>query len=1542
MLKRIFLLLSVVLLTASLVQAQKITEFSADSGEFLDQFEKFMTSSKQSKMEDAFEAFEDLYKAGSFTEGELNTIRTTSNTMLGLKMKASPYFLRYVDCLLVLKTVENGGEHFIRWHKILDQILGGIKNRKLKPYQEFLGFSVNFFQKKALRYSKSGVSWYTNNANYTLKYENDVPVIEYQKLDLIGKRKKDSIIIHETSGSFYPVAKIWKGKGGKSIWKKEEKGEEAFCELGEYEFEINKSLYEVKEAKLHYPALFPNQIIVGSLRDKILTQNKATEGSYPRFESRDSILAIDNIGGDLSYVGGFRLHGSTVYGFGSKVNKARISIRDQSNKVAYRGASELFVIRKGEKIVGKGVRSTIYFGQDSIYHPSVNLKFDIANKDLSLYRGKRGSDRNPFFNSLHQVNIDAENIDWLMNRDSIVIGKKSLSFGKGGKKATFESLKFFDEGDYQRLQNISTINPIATMKLVADQEGTNFLPAELIAKKLNPRFDVSSIQSLLYDLVSKGFIDYNSDKEMVELKDKVAHYADASQKKVDFDYLRIISKTDDTNAVFSLKDNSIMTNDVKNVEFSQTQKVALKPTNDQVILQKNRNMEFDGKLFAGYTTIQGKDFHYDYDQNEITLDSVRYWDFFIPTEAKDKNDNPISVSIASRVEHSTGVLLVDAPNNKSGNEDIPMFPSYNTTGPSYVYYDYKETKNGAYKRDSFYFELDKFNFNGLDAYTRDDLTFRGNMVSANIFPKFKEVIVLQEDDDSFGFETNTPAEGYPNYMGKGNYKGKIFLSNKGFLGNGNLTYLGASIDSEDIVFEPKRFQSTAEQFNLDEDRTGDPQYPQTLGLDVKIDWKPYKDSMYIRTKEKPFELFKDNNHTLKGALILTPGGLKGDGLFNWDKANMNSKLFSFGAYSTYADTASLKIRTFGSDDLAFDNENLLCDVDFDQQIGRFKSNIDSLMTTMPYNKYQTSLNEFTWNMKEETITFESEENKLGNFLSIDPNQDSLSYQGKTAFYDLKNNELKIGGVPFIQSCDALIYTETGDVEIKSGGIMTTLNNAKIIANTKSRYHVINRATVNVRGKKLYEASGFYEYNIGDKKQEIEFANIIGQRIGKGNSSTKETATRATGEVKEEDHFYIDHKTEFRGKISLNAKSKNLQFDGFARLDADKLVGKQWFSVSSEADKNDLAIEYDVPKNYDGSPLRTGLFLSKQTADLYPSVMMPLTFRKDRVILEAKGMIVESEQSKKKKKKKKKEEEEEDEFGFIKEKEEETVKSKGLFKYDKAADQFMFGDSLKIATGAARGNKLTFSNRTGAVTAEGTFSIGSGLDYVKVKSAGVATTQFKVEGDSSGIAPPVKLDLMAMVDFVIPDKLIKIMINDIKSSSFDAQNVSFKKNKTFEKALPELIDDTRLLARTIGAFKADDFDIPKKGFGSTIFFSQLVMKWNPEYQSFVSTENKVGVGAINGQTINKMLTCHVEFKMPSNGDDRVYIYIKSPSENYYFFGYKQGVLSTVSNNQAYNDEVLNLKKKEKAIKMDDGELYEIQEVNQSSASMFVNRAKEARK
>ncbi|MEM9848204.1 MAG: hypothetical protein AAF847_09970 [Bacteroidota bacterium] len=1506
--QKIIPVLFLLLFSLMSLNAQRSFEvFSENPPEFLSQLKEYMSLSQRAEDEEVYQTFEDLFKTGLFTEEETKTIIFTSNRMLGLRMAANPFFKDYLSCLSIVKTqIENSETELSTWHEVLNQTLDGILNKKTKIYSKFLKFSEGFYQAGVLKGANRGTSWSTRQSVHLMKYDNNMPYIEFESTDLVAVRLRDSIQIRQTSGQYFPALEKWVGKGGIVRWNDRflDLEQDVYAEFPDtFSIRMNTSLYSVESAKLRYPAYFGDKLITGKFEDKIVSDSK--DADYPKFESNKKILEIDNIGQGIYFVGGFRLNGLTVYGYGTKDSRANLKIYDdKEERLVYEGLSERVIIKRGEFLLGKGVESTIFFQQDSIYHPAVDIRFNIDDKTLQMTRGQKGTGENPFYSTVHQMNFDAENIHVYFRQDSVEIGKKGIAFDTK-PKVYFESLKFFSEGEFLRTKGISDYTPIEIIAVTSEREGTKVLDAELIAKRINAKNTRESIRGELYELVAGGFIDYDDEKHKIYVKDKLLHYAKASKGKVDYDPLKIVSDTDDVNATLNLKTSEISATGIKAIEFSRKQKVAVLPDSTNVKIRKNRDMNFDGKLFAGFSTITGKGFDFEYDRYLINLDSVDFFDLYVPTGELDEKNQPVALSLGSRVEGLNGVLLIDAPSNKSGREDISIFPSFQSKKESYVYYDKPAIQSGVYKRDSFYFELDKFSFNHLDRFTARDIKFPGSLYSFDIMPAFEETLLVRDEDQSLGFIHPTPETGYPLYQERGNYAGVVDLSNRGMIGEGDLTYLGATVYSDDIIFRPYQLTASAKTFDHAENRTDEVQTPKISGLDVAIDWRPYKDSMYVKTKEKPFELYQAGLHTLDGTLILTPGGIKGIGKLDWDQAVMNSPLFAFGANNVKADTTTLKIKAEGGAETALSTVDMNASVDFDEGQATFAANSEKAITKLPYNRYETSINSFAWDMNAEEVRFQSDASKLGAFLSVHPDQDSLRFRGQSAFYDLKNNELQIAGVPHIVSADAFIYPDSNKVTVLPEAVITTLENARIVADTVNKNHVINRATVNILGKRVYTANGFYEYNIGDKKQEIEFSEIKGEPVGKGKYKDKRVATRATGTVAVEDSFYIDLKTEFQGTISLSSDSKALFFDGFARLDEPQLPQRQWFRLRSEGDKEDLVIKYNEPKNQEGIPLETGFFLSKETGIAYPSMMGMLAFRKDRALLPVKGMM----------------------------------------RLDPARDEFIFADSSKMVNlDALTGNKLVFSNKTGKIQGEGKFDIGSGLKYIDIEAAGLMQTEM-VPVDSGGILPnyQVDADFMATVDLILPDKLIDIIIKDLRSAAFESQAINFIKEPNFyRKAASELFPQNKETMMAIQEVNRGSLNLPAKFNTHTFVFARLPMKWNAEYQSFVTKGSKIGLVSIKGELFNYVYKGYVECRMPSNGDDRLYIYLESPTGNSYYFGFKQGILSITSSNTAFIQAAEALKAKEVILKMDDGETYEIQLVSPGISNMFINRVKAAQK
>jgi hypothetical protein len=1502
---KISLLLWLVLLTTQFVAAQA-AKFGDNPTEFVPKLKEFMNANKRPDMEESVKVFEKTVALNLVSPDEMVRIMKMSNTMGALNLSAHPYFKLYMNAV---SAAQNDADTtlFLKWHTFAEQAMATAERGKTKPVQQFLEFSADFLEHRAFKTGESGsVTWKIKGGKFAFSFENNVPIVRCENTSVIGLRKQDSVIIQQSSGVFYPYEQIWKGEKGKVTWERHGLDSTVYSLLGKYQVEVTKPIYKCAEAKLFYPLYFENKAIDGRFEDNV-TPDKTSQTQFPQFESFNKKLRISKIGDGIQYDGGFQLRGLAVYGYGEGQERALLTIFNKKRQKVYTGLGNLFIIKHEESIVAEGVESTMFMDGDSLFHPAVGFRVEIKQQIIHLTRGVKGNERNPFYSSFYNMNMDVEKMTWYLERDSLDIGSRVGVIKGITQTVSFESNKRFDASEYTKMQNISNKNPISVLMTLDKEKGnTGIVSDNDFAKALNEKFDYSSIQTLLAEMVAKGFINYYFDRHQIQVREKLTHYALASQGKKDFDYINIQSVSGGANAQLNLKTKETLIHEVDKLEFSRKQRVATTPDKKEIHLLKNRDMRFSGKLYAGYALFEGKKMNFEYDKFQINLDSVKHLDFYLPSTstdpAADKTIAPKAEAMTSTLEYVTGVLLIDAPNNKSGKEDLPTFPSLQTKESSYIFYDYKQTQNGVYKRDSFSFRVDPFPFNGLDKYQATDLKFKGEMRPALIFPPFKETVVVRDHDKSFGFVHKTPPAGYPTYVKKGKYTGEVDLSNRGFLGKGTLEYLTADIISEDIVFRPKQMTCTAKKFFMEEDRGSAVKVPQAKGEDVKVNWLPFRDSMYVESKAKAFELYKPVGYTHKGMFILTPSGLKGRGEFEWAEGKLSSKLITYGPFQASADTANLQIKALNGKDVAFDSRNLDGELDFDKQIGHFKANSDTTTTTLPFDKYKTSMNEFTWDMTAQTVKFKSDENKFGTFLSIDAEQDSLFFKGKTAFYDMKTNQLKIGGVPFIKSADAFIYEEKGDIEILPGGKMKQLVNARIVADTINRYHTINRATVDILGKKLYKATGYYEYNIPGYVQEIFFNNIVGQRRGGGTLYTKNVRTSAGGDIKETDKFRMDVKTLFKGTIVLDASKRNLRFEGFAKLDADKLPNSQWFTIYSDVDKNDPTMIVKNSKNYDGDPLVTGFYLSKETGDLYPRILEPAYARVDRPIINCEGAI----------------------------------------KYEDKSDKWFLGDSLKLVNpNIFKGSKMIFDNRTSDVSAEGNLNICSGLDYMKLKVSGKLKSEFE-KVDSSG-SFKVTGEFMTGASMIIPKTLLDMMVADIRVSTFDAQAPVYMSQQPFyTPALAEFVTADKERADALNLVKSNQVILPKADNKYAFLLGRHNVVWNAEYNSFVSVDDKIPFISMDGEPINKNLTAYVEYKMPGSEDDRFYIYLKPTTDLWYFFGYQAGALYVASGSAKFNDGLLGLKKKDLAQKMPDGEMYEIIPSNQATADQFVSRVKSGRK
>jgi hypothetical protein len=814
--------------------------------------------------------------------------------------------------------------------------------------------------------------------------------------------------------------------------------------------------------------------------------------------------------------------------------------------------------------------------------------------------------------------------------------------------------------------------------------------------------------------------------------------------------------------------------------------------------------------------------------------------------------------------------LIDKPNNKSGVKKADEYPVLNSYKDSYVFYNKKSIQGGVYNKDDFYFHVEPFKIDSLDNFDNDQLKFKGTMLSAGIFPDFEETLTLQ-NDHSLGFIRETPKNGYPMYGGKGVYNDTIRLSNEGLRGNGKLEYITSTTFSNDFIFFPDSMNTLAYNFNVKPNPT-EVEFPPVEGQNVKTRWFPSKDIMIHRETNKPIAMY-DMQSYMHGQTMIQPDGLTGAGVFEFQKAELEANLIKFKFKDFQSDTADFRLKDVGNDNsdaLAFSTINVNAYVTFDGRYGQFKSNGGGSHINFEPMQYICYMEEFKWFMDNDDIELTAGEAKStdasgvkldgAQFISVHPEQDSLSFFSAKAKYDLRNKIIYAEEVKFLNVADAMVYPDSGRVTIEKKAKMQTLNNSKVIASYVTQNHSIYNSTINVFGKKSYAGSGYIDYIDEIEKTQIIYLKNIGV------DTTGQTY--ATAEIKDTSNFTLSPNYEFYGKVNLFANNEHLTFKGYSRIFHDcDLLDRNWFTFESEINPREIYIPIDsTTKDIKGNPLIASIFLSPDSLGIYSTFI----------------------NSKKK-------------YSHI-----EVLPASGYLYFDKEKEEYKISNKDKLQEMSFNGNYLSLNTKYCKVYGEGEIDLGSKVGQINIQTAGVI--------EHNQLDDEVIFDMVMLTDFFFSDEALKKMTKQLQeASTLDPAKLD---RPTFEKGLREILgkkDADKLIAQAslYGEFKK----LPES-FRKTLVFNDLKMKWNDDTRSYRSF-SKIGISNIKNKQINKYVEGKVELVKKRSGDVLT-IYLEIDQNNWYFFSYTRGLMQAISSNVDFNSAITETKPDKRKSKAEKGQ------------------------
>jgi len=1452
-------------------QANRLTQFDHDSIKFIDELETYLNTglADKSGVKDFLKEFGNVWKSPAYNTYYKHTTYRIADEMLNKKMQVYPTFQTFLLVMQNFVKSEQPQSQFDQFDACLE------KQMKQKPYtnlNNFLSVCESLFG-SGVMFKSPTVAWSTDNNNYTFNCDS-VQEIIFDKLNLKCRNERnDTVIVYGTKGIYFPLKGNWKGYGGTTDWSRTGlASSDVYAELKNYNIIFKEGGF-VADSVIFWNKTYFDHSIEGRVIERDITEPKEKE-TYPRFVSYGKRFTIPNLTPDVTYNGGFSMRGRRFVGSGTKDEPAQLIFK-RNNKPFLTASSLFFGITK-DNIMTDDARINFSLDGDSIFHPDIQMIYNINKKHVSLIRSTQGLSQAPFFDTYHKVNMFFEELSWFTDEPKIEF---RMIEGNTQTVADFESQDFFRPELYEKLRDPSGMSPIVEIAKYSKSINSRDLLMDDLASFMHITSD--EMRPIIFRLATIGVVNYDVQSDKIHVEDKLFTFIDNRSGKADYDVLDYHSEdpakfaTNDStakdNGVMDLKNFDISINGIKVVDLSDSQSVFLYPEKRHLILHRNREATFSGAVRAGRFIFYGKQFDFDYANYKIKMKNVDSLRLFANSFTKDSTGKYPIVPVKSLIRHLSGELIIDKTTNKSGLKPLKQYPILISDTNTFVYYDKKDIQNGVYKRDNFYFKQDPFTIDSLSSFSNARLHFDGTFASAEIVPEMRETLRLQPDY-SLGFVHTTPSDGLELYKGKGKLFEKLKLSNEGLIGDGSLKYVTSVSKSNKFIFFPDSMNARVQTFEVTEQKA-QPEFPEVHGDTVYEHWLPKQNTLFVKDLFHPFSCY-NKFATFHGTLTVSPELLSGKGRMDFLKAFVTSENFSLLQHRVTSDTANFNLRASDSaSEIGFGTSNMKSDIDFETRIGEFKSNQSGSLVHFYENKYIAYMDEFKWFMdqdeielgttrKKETETGEAKDIQLSGarFISVAPHQDSLQFISPQARFNLKKCLITAHQVSYIDVADARVVPDSGNITIHRSAFMEPLINASITANKVTKYYTIYNADISITSRKNYSGSGHYDFIDGSKnRRPMYFSNI---------HVDTSHQTIANTEVSDTANFSISPNFRYKGRVTLKASDPFLYFDGSCRINHTcNEIKISWLKFSGEVDPNDVQIPVGHAVNDNNVQLAVSPVLATTDSNhIYGAFLSPLINPKKDVII---------------------------------------VPDSGYLAYDAPSQQYRISNKEKLVAQTLPGNYVSLDTRKCIEYGEGKIKLGADFPDVDLKTVGNIIDYI--------IPDSVICNVSMMLNFFFDDGAMDKMATDATGFT-NLKPIDFS-NADLQKNLRELMgkDEADKLISQLTLYGTAK-KLPKE-LQSQFFLSNVQLKWNNETHSYVS-EGPVGICSIGKTMINKATTGVVEMRKKHGGYE-LNIYLEFDPMHWYYFHYFDGALDAVSSNDEFTNAINSVKEDKKTQKTDKG-------------------------
>ena len=1301
-------------------------------------------------------------------------------------------------------------------------------------------------------------------------------VIRFSRVTLNFITKYDSVFLKNTKGLMSFRLNQFIGEEGTFDWSPAGLSPDSvMCNFTTYSFSIKKPELKSDLVKFNYVGKTPG-FIPGTFEFKSIARKDSVPSSYPRFRSFQSTLSIQGIGDEnVEYTGGFSLTGN-------KISSESVS-GDPATIVVYHNGEKKFITRSTDFLFTDSTISAqkssiiIPIGNDSLTHPLVRMKYtfgDDSTQRLLLQKDKGGMKHTPYSATFFNVDFAADVIKWDLFSDSLNI---LTDGGRNTVPMIIESIDFYDPDDFRLLSG----------------QGFSFHPVALVANyciKYNVREfysgdlalfsnkNIRDIKAALEFLNDKGLVNYFQKTDLVQVKEKAILIYKAYRGEMDYDNLKIHSVIDSfPNASLNFQKRYMIVRGVEEFKVSDSLNVRIEPDSSVITILQNRDIQFDGTINAGNFEISGKGFTLKYDSFFISLTNIDSINFFVTetnargqsTRRKINNSMVATDSATAAVgglgnqSQSSGTLFISKANNKSGKEKVAHYPRLDATSGGVIYFDREEVLGGVYDR-SMFFVVPPFQLDSLNNADPAAINFGGTFVSSGMFPSFKEKLHTQPDK-SLGFDHTIPRSGYQLYNGDGKITGGLTMNSRGLRGTGTIEYLAATVKANEFIFYPDSVISKGREASISEKQFGAVNFPEAELTDFEMKWYPKRDEMKMKNTDDPFS-FYNGSAQMRGTVTISKEGVAGAGKLETRGTELISRNMNFSSKDFGARHARYKVNSPDPEKPLLQGDDIRLKFNLEQNYADISPEVKGVAAiAFPFAQFKTSIPTMRWDLTAQKITMSKDPDvPLENsyFYTTREDLDSLNFNAESAEYDLKTQQLKVSGIPYIIVADAKITPENNEVLILENAKIGTLSNTTIVLDTLNGYHRLTEGVVDVISRKEFTGYATYQYvnflkdTFAIKMTDFHLEPITqleqSKRSSRRNTSLATMQTVGTGSVSDAANLVLGAGMFYKGDMIMYATRPALQLSGYVKLDIKKIKNYDtWIAYEQTGDETDVLIDFNSAVTEGGKRVNAGLHVGSGDNDLY------ITFLNDK-------------------------KSEYDEDFFV---------PQGKLYYDTASREFRIEDMEKAAGNKLSGKVFSYKDETMQVRFEGPVTLINGSKDFDITASALG------QGDLE--TNEIRMNTFLMVDSNIPIQAFELMAKQI---------TDVIKNEGVEEGLGDQTELLYKIADIVGERTVKDFEQRSlqayvslgtiAPLTKPLVFSNVNLKWSPKHKSFFS-EGKLGMSNIARNDINGAFEGFMEIKESEDGAPVFHVFIKASPEAWYYFGLEDNRLLVHSSNPEFN-------------------------------------------